>query len=98
MSAPAIAVCGLDCTACGFHGSQCAGCAAVQGRVFWAEPSGLPGCPIYDCAAGKGHASCGQCSNVPCALWASTREPGIPDDKWDAGIAQRLENLGKPHS
>lgn len=88
-----IAVCGLDCAVCEARSAQCGGCAAQKGNVFWAAASGLAACPMYACAKGRGHAHCGLCAEAPCALWHTTREPGIPDEVFDASLHQRLANL-----
>lgn len=88
-----IAACGLDCDICEHHGAHCPGCAQAAGKVFWAEPSGLPACPIYACTAERGHASCAPCKELPCEKWQALREPQVSDEEHAQNLATRLENL-----
>lgn len=74
--------CGTDCRACRFREkSGCAGCNGQEGKVFWGE------CDIYRCAAAKGFAHCGECSELPCGALLEMIENGHNPD--------RLPNLRK---
>ena len=86
-----ISICGSDCVACACFGKLCPGCDACKGRVFHAPN----GCPIYLCMEKKGLASCGACSERPCAVWRSTRDPNFTDEAFEQNIRERLERLQK---
>lgn len=89
-----LSCCGTDCKTCGCYGDLCKGCNASEGKVFHA-PEGKA-CPIYACAVNeKGLKSCGQCQEVPCAIWKDTRDPAFSDDEFAANIEKRLETLRK---
>lgn len=88
-----IAVCGLDCAACGFYGTQCQGCAQEKGRVFWAKADEPGVCPIYACVEEKQVPHCGECAQLPCSIWDNLREPGITDEEFRHSLYQRQQNL-----
>lgn len=88
-----VAVCGLDCAACGSLGNECSGCKSHGGKVYWAQYFNMPACPIYACAKEKQYTHCRQCAQMPCETWHSTREPGYTDEEFAKQIALRQENL-----
>ena len=63
--------CGVDCAECPSFGSECRGCAAEQGQVYWTAFMGEHICPLYACAQKKGMKDCGHCGDVPCGIWLS---------------------------
>lgn len=86
----AISVCGTDCSACGCYGDLCNGCNACEGKVFHAPE----GCPIYKCTVNdKQLKNCGECSEVPCGIWRSTRDPKYSDEEFEQNIAARMQTL-----
>ena len=86
-----ISICGSDCKTCYCFGDLCPGCSACKGRVFHAPN----GCPIYLCMEEKGLTSCGECSERPCAVWRSTRDPKFTDEEFEQNIQERLARLSK---
>lgn len=89
-----LSVCGTDCGACYCFGKMCNGCNACEGKVFHA-PEGKA-CPIYDCVRNeRGLHDCGKCGEVPCRIWAGTRDPKYTDEEFNANVAMRVQALGK---
>ena len=86
-----ISCCGADCSACALYGDKCEGCNALNGRVFHA-PQGKA-CPIYACCTKRRCVSCADCSDMPCAIWRATRDPGLTDAAFEAGILERAARL-----
>lgn len=87
-----ISCCGTDCSACGISGSLCEGCNACEGKVFHA-PKGKA-CPIYECAVlEKKLTDCSACTELPCAVWRSTRDPKYTDEEFENSINERIANL-----
>ena len=55
--------CGLLCKWCAYKESHnCGGCVETNGRPFHGE------CPVAKCCQDRGHAHCGECSDMPCTL------------------------------
>jgi hypothetical protein len=89
-----MAVCGLVCSDCPFHGPECQGCAATKGRPFWAVKYGLTACPIYDCAVNqKGYTSCGQCQALPCNTFTNLKDPNMTDEAFQQVLKERIYRL-----
>ena len=87
-----LSCCGTDCTACPRYGNPCAGCNETCGRVFHA-PEGQA-CPVYACCAGKHRfATCGDCGELPCPVWRSTRDPSLSDEPSPGSAAARVSAL-----
>ncbi|MBQ3268968.1 MAG: MmcQ/YjbR family DNA-binding protein [Clostridia bacterium] len=87
-----LSACGTDCAACPLLGDMCQGCNAAKGKVFHA-PEGKP-CPLYGCCVNRRRfATCGDCGEVPCALWRATRDPSLSDEAFEASIQTRVANL-----
>lgn len=79
-----LARCGIDCEACSFRGgqTQCPGCGAAEGKLFWGE------CALAKCCIGKGHDHCGQCEAFPCE---TLKEYSYDKEHGDNG--ERIRNL-----
>jgi hypothetical protein len=79
-----LTVCGGDCSRCANYLGQklphCAGCAAVEGKPFWAK--GV--CPVYACATGRGANHCGDCAKFPCDQFMSHYDPNNPEGQRNA--------------
>jgi hypothetical protein len=77
-------VCGGNCTHCsnylGEKQPRCAGCAAVNGKPFWA--SGV--CRVYACASERGADHCGACGEFPCDMLIDQYDPGNPEGQRNA--------------
>ena len=59
--------CGADCTVCEKYPGQCAGCASIQGKVWWTAYTGQEVCPFYACCVEEHHLlHCGKCAQCPC--------------------------------
>lgn len=86
-----VSVCGTDCSLCPLHGQECPGCNEAKGKVF--HTGGKP-CPLFACCANKRrHAACAHCSELPCALWQSTRDPAMTDAQFAENTAGRIALL-----
>lgn len=90
-----ISVCGCNCPACDyFRKTECQGCNAIEGKVWWASYVSAKVCPIYTCVRDeKGLDHCGMCSQMPCDLWRKLKDPSFTDEQHEAGINERVENL-----
>ena len=87
-----LSCCGTDCSTCGAYGNMCEGCNECNGRVFHA-PKGKA-CPIYECVVeNKQMKNCGECDQLPCAVWRSTRDPQFTDEEFEQNIAGRVNAL-----
>lgn len=85
-----ISVCGSDCRQCACYGSLCQGCNACEGKVFHAPA----GCAIHRCVRESRHLpDCGSCSELPCPIWQSTRDPSFSDEAFRQNIAERIARL-----
>jgi len=95
-----LAVCGADCAPCPFfqkefNGQTCAGCRQTKGNPFWAAEDFNGGaCPIFDCASTK-HSfnSCGECAELPCALFFELKDPSMSDEQHRESITRRVNVL-----
>jgi hypothetical protein len=89
-----ITACGLVCQDCGFLGATCQGCAASEGKPFWAAQFGLRGCPIYDCAANqRGYSTCGQCPSLPCDTFTKLKDPNMTEEEFQRSLSERIGRL-----
>lgn len=62
-----ISCCGVVCSDCEHYPSDCKGCPAIKGKVFWLEYTGGSICEIYDCCINhKKLEHCGKCAKLPC--------------------------------
>lgn len=84
------APCGLYCGECNFYRTQCAGCAAIKGKPFWAEQFGVEVCPLYDCPVNKNKLEhCGECGTFPCETFLTMRDPSQTDEQFNESLEQR---------
>jgi hypothetical protein len=92
-----LSVCGCDCAGCDYlKKSQCAGCSAIEGKVWWVGYVGAEVCPIYECVVKRKKLEhCGKCSEIPCRLWQELKDPSYTDAEHEAGIRERVEKLKK---
>jgi len=92
-----LSVCGYECLACEyFKESKCAGCSEIKGNVWWASYINADVCPIYECVVNEQkHNHCGECGEVPCALWRNLKDPSYTDKQHEASIKKRVGNLKK---
>jgi hypothetical protein len=90
-----ISSCGLICSDCEFYKKTCDGCYAVQGSTFWAQemmPSKV--CPLFQCAFNdRGYESCGDCEELPCALFLQMKDPSLSDEEHQRMVGVRVERL-----
>ena len=83
MGSAELAYCGLDCGRCDCRAkTNCPGCQAAGGRMFWGE------CQVATCCMGKGLAHCGKCDEFPCDV---LKEFAYSKEHGDNG--QRIERL-----
>ena len=90
-----ISACGLDCSACEFYKKTCAGCYAVNGSTFWAREM-MPNkvCPLFQCAFNdRRYESCGDCDELPCAMFIQMKDPASTDEEHQRMIQLRVERL-----
>ena len=90
-----LSVCGVNCEGCSGFGKECAGCDLIEGKVCWAQYIGADVCPIYKCVKEKNFANCGECSQIPCKLWFSLKDPAWSDEEHQKSINARLSVLKK---
>ena len=95
-----VSCCGIDCQKCmdalsiNFPGQTCAGCNAVEGKVFWAAYLNLDTCPIYSCCRNeKQLAHCGECMELPCQIYFATKDPTLSDEEHQKSIEDRVTVL-----
>ena len=87
-----LSCCGTDCRICRCYGNLCKGCNECKGEVFHA-PEGKA-CPIYECVVSqKGMKHCGQCQEIPCAIWKNTRDPKFTDEEFEESVQNRMKAL-----
>jgi len=91
-----VAVCGTYCGACRFYRTQCTGCGAVQGKPFWVNEYKRDVCRLYDCCVTqKGFIHCGECSELPCALFIQSSDPSLNPQEADKNKSARISELKK---
>jgi hypothetical protein len=96
-----LSVCGIDCGGCEhLKKGACPGCRAVSGKVFWTAHIGAPLCPIYACARKRRdgfetrlYSDCGECPDLPCAIWRNLKDPSTTEEQHQAGIRERVKRL-----
>lgn len=88
-----ISCCGVVCSECGYFASECDGCPAVKGKVFWLEYTGEEVCDIYDCCMKvKGLVHCGQCPQLPCERY-EREDPTKTAEENSEDFRKQLEQL-----
>ena len=82
--------CGLHCGACGSFGTECDGCGAQAGSVFWGE------CELYLCCVEeRGLDFCGECDEYPCHMYLQAIEhPTFPPREDMISAVQRRLEIG----
>jgi hypothetical protein len=94
MESALAAACGLYCGDCEHLGGRCGGCRRVRGKPFWAEEYGVAVCPLYGCCVEeKALEHCGLCEDLPCATFASLRDPSLTDEQFERSLRERRESL-----
>ena len=95
-----ISCCGIDCQKCmdvlssNYPGQSCAGCNAVEGKIFWTQYMNLDVCPIYNCCRNeKQLAHCGLCAELPCQIYFDAKDPSMSEEEHQKGIADRVAVL-----
>ena len=87
-----ISPCGADCDTCGHFPAQCAGCAAIAGKIWWLQYTHAQCCPVYACCVEKkGQRSCKSCPELPCGRFM--RDPTISEEENNAHLQTMLQNL-----
>lgn len=90
-----ISCCGVVCSECSSYPKECAGCAAIEGRVFWLEYTGGEVCDIYGCCVEKkGLRHCGRCEELPCERYAQ-KDPTKTDAENEEDFRKQMEQLEK---
>ena len=85
--------CGTICTECEYYPNECAGCQAVQGKVFWLGFTGEDVCGIYDCCIHqKKLLHCGLCKALPCKRYELS-EPTKSEAENQANLERQLFRL-----
>lgn len=92
-----LSVCGCECPQCEyFIKLECAGCSEIRGKVWWIKHISADICPIYDCVVNvKNYNNCGNCVEMPCALWRDLKDPSHTDEQHETDIKNRVEILRK---
>ncbi|MDD3095613.1 MAG: DUF3795 domain-containing protein [Candidatus Neomarinimicrobiota bacterium] len=95
-----LASCGLICDECPFFQKECPGCFNTRGQPFWAKDVSEKGiCPLFDCAVNqKAYRNCGDCSQLPCAMFLELKDPNISDAEHEKSLKLRIGNLRKSQS
>jgi hypothetical protein len=83
-------VCGVNCDGCLHLNNGCAGCDALEGKVFWTQYICTDVCPVYKCVKENGYQNCGDCSQIPCELWVSLKDPSLSEEEHQKSIQGRL--------
>lgn len=88
-----VSPCGVVCPECKFYPGDCAGCAAIEGKVFWLQYMGGDVCDIYQCCIhDKGLAHCGLCAELPCNRY-DQKDPTMSDEENEAGFQKQMATL-----
>ena len=68
---------------------------AVKGQTFWAiEMMPTKTCPLFDCAVNTRHyKNCGDCSELPCELFRTMKDPNSTDEQHAQGLIDRVAKL-----
>jgi hypothetical protein len=85
-----ICVCGACCDGCPKHKSGCAGCEVIGGKVYWANYIGFDVCHVFKCARDRLFKNCGDCSEIPCRLWFSLRDPAMTEEEHEKSVKERV--------
>ena len=88
------AVCGTYCGTCRYYKLRCEGCGAVKGKPFWVKEYHREVCRLYDCAVNhKRLAHCGECAELPCAIFTKSADPSLTPAQAEASRTARIREL-----
>ena len=88
------APCGIYCGGCEHVGQKCQGCGQVQGKPYWTKQYEVEVCPLYDCCSNRKELEhCGLCTDFPCGIFSSLRDPSLSDEDAEQALAQRKREL-----
>lgn len=90
-----ISMCGVYCEECPHFEKVCAGCDQIKGKVYWAQYIGSDACPIYHCVTNKKFENCGDCSDMPCEIWFTLKDPDWTEEQHEQSIRDRQAFLKK---
>lgn len=89
-----LACCGCRCDTCPAYTNSCAGCNALAGKPEWVDEFGFHQCAFYTCCVvEKGLSHCGQCREMPCALFYEYNDPSQSQEQLDQWLALRISEL-----
>lgn len=89
-----VAPCGVECAKCPSFPVECGGCREIEGRVFWAPYFDREVCPMYECpVVDREYHDCGECSELPCAIFFDCRDPSVPVGEHEREIGERVRRL-----
>lgn len=84
-----ISCCGVVCSECQYYSTDCKGCPAIKGQVFWLEYTNEKICAIYDCCLNtKKLAHCGKCKELPCDRYNGFDPTKTPEENENDFIKQ----------
>ena len=88
------AVCGTYCGVCRYNKLHCEGCGTVKGKPFWVKDYYREVCRLYDCAVNqKRLVHCGECAELPCALFLDSSDPSFTPEQAEANRNTRIREL-----
>lgn len=90
-----LSVCGCNCLTCEHYKKlNCAGCAEIKGRVWWASYISVEVCPVYNCVVNERKLEhCGKCHEIPCKIWRDLKDPSYTNEQHEASIIERVKIL-----
>lgn len=90
-----ISACGIICNECPFFEKECKGCFSSTGKVFWTKDHTEKGiCPLFDCSVNtKQYHHCGDCSELPCEMFRTMKDPSSTDEEHAEGLKKRVAVL-----
>lgn len=92
-----ISVCGAVCSECEKYPKECAGCEAIQGKVFWLKYTNLDQCDIYSCCKSRSLEHCGKCQKVPCERFFAHQDPKYTDEEYRRMVDEGVKLLRVLH-
>lgn len=89
-----ISCCGVVCSECEYFPTECEGCPAQKGNVFWLANVEADICPIYKCCINeKQIVHCGLCEKLPCERYLGG-DPTKTEEENAEVLKKQLEQLG----
>jgi hypothetical protein len=84
----------MDVLSASYPGQSCAGCNAVEGKIFWTQYMNLDTCPIYQCCRNEKQLThCGECAALPCQIYFATKDPALSEEAHKKSIQDRVDAL-----